>query len=44
MLDLNLDPEQYKAMITDGVRFRQHLEVPKGAWSVQLGVIDLASG
>jgi hypothetical protein len=44
MLDLNLDPEQYKAMIADGVRFRQHLEVPKGAWAVQLGVIDLASG
>jgi hypothetical protein len=44
MLDLNLDAEQYKAMTTDGVRFHQHLEVPTGTWSLQLGVIDLSSG
>jgi hypothetical protein len=44
MLDLNLDDEQYKAMATDGVRFRQHLDVPTGTWSLQLGVLDLSSG
>ena len=44
MLDLNLDPEQYQAMTTDGVRFRQHLDVPSGTWSLHLGVIDLSTG
>ncbi len=43
LLNLNFDPAQYQAALTNGVTFTQQLKLPPGRYRLRLGVSDLGA-